>query len=158
MKCNLNSVLALIACASALLVAAIVAAYYWPTAAPLFVAAAMVGIVTFVLIPAIKGALFAYAECRGGTSKCSISYSINTLGQAASILSVVAFTVAAILQLTALAFISSVILAFIGVSMEVAVAALVYPGIAACGATIIIFAGVLTNAYSYKRCMDAMAE
>jgi len=131
-----------------------VAAYYWPTAYPLFGAAAMVGIVSFALIPAIKDALIAYAACRGPSSKCSISYSINTLGQAASIISVVSFTIAGLLQVTALAFMASWILALIGVAMEPAVAALVYSGIAACGATILLFAGVLTDAYSYKSCMD----
>lgn len=154
MDCNLNTVLGLVAGASALLAAAIVAAYYWPTAYPLFGAAALVGVVSFGLIPAIRNALIAYADCRGESTKCSISYSINTLGQAASILSVVSFTVAGLLQVTALAFLASWILAFIGVAMEVAVAALVYSGIAACGATILIFAGVLTKAYSYKSCMD----
>ena len=158
MNCNLNTVLGLVAAASALLAAAIVAAYYWPVAYPLFGAAVLVGIVSFGLIPAIKNALIAYANCRGESKECSISYSINTLGQSASVISVVAFTVAGLLQLTALAFLASWILAFIGVAMEVAVAALVYSGIVACGATILIFAGVLTNAYSYKSCMDGTAR
>ncbi|MDH4161992.1 MAG: hypothetical protein OEW15_04800 [Nitrospirota bacterium] len=158
MNCKLDTVTALIAGATALLLAAIALAYYWPTAYPLFGAAALVAAVSFGMIPAIKNALIAYAECRGASDKCSISYAINTLGQAASILSVVAFTVAALLQLTALAFISSWILALIGVAMEAAVAALVYSGIAACVATIGIFAGVLTNAYSYKSCMDAASQ
>ncbi|MEN8136235.1 MAG: hypothetical protein ABFS18_11975 [Thermodesulfobacteriota bacterium] len=154
MNCNLNTVSGLIAAAIAFLGAAIVLAYYWPSAYPLFGAAALVGVVTFVLIPSIMNALNEYAECRGPSSVCSISHSINTLGQAASIISVVSFTVAAILQITALAFISSWFLALIGVAMEVAVAALVYSGMVACGATILILAGVLTNAFSYKSCMD----
>jgi hypothetical protein len=53
-----------------------------------------------------------------------------------------------------LAFISSWILSWLGVSMQVAVAYLVNSGIGACAAVIAILLGVLADAYNYKSCMD----
>jgi hypothetical protein len=154
MNCSLNTVVALIVSSTALLAGAIAAAYFWPTAYPLLAAAAMVAVVSFGLIPAIKNALLAYAACRGPSRECSISTGINTLGQAASIISVVSFAVAGAMQIAALAFLFIWFLAWIGVGMQAAVAALVYSGIAACVAVIIILAGVLTQAFSFKNCMD----
>src|SRR5262245_2704220 len=84
MKCSLNSVAALIATAIASLSAAIALANLWVAAAPLFGAAALVATVSFVLIPAIKNALRAYASCRGPSESCTISLGINNLGQAAA--------------------------------------------------------------------------
>lgn len=155
MKCSLNGVLWLIILAIALLSSAIVFAHFWPTVYPLFAAAAMVAAVSLILIPAIKNALLAYAACRGSSEKCTIATGINTLGQAAGILSFVAFTVAAVMQIAALAFLFSWFLSWIGVAMEAAVAALVYSGIAACGIVIAILIGVLTQAYSFQSCMNS---
>lgn len=154
MKCNLDAVIGLIAGAIAALVAAIVLAYYWSSALPLFVAAALVAGVSFGFIPGLKNALVSYASCRGSSRVCSISYAINTLGQIASIISLVGFAIAGALQVTALAFISSVILAWLGVTLEAAVAVLVYSGISTCGASMLLLAGVLTNALTFKSCMD----
>jgi len=154
MKCSLNTVVGLIFLAIGLLAAAIVIANYWPSAYPLFIAAGMVAIVSLALIPAIKNALMAYVTCRGASENCSISTTINTLGQLASIISFVAFAVAGAMQIAALAFLFSWFLAWIGVAMEVAVAALVYSGMVMCGVAILLLLGVLTNAYSYKSCMD----
>jgi hypothetical protein len=82
-----------------------------------------------------------------------ISVGINTLGQAASILSAIAFLVAGVLEIAALAFISSWILAWLSVSMQTAVAYLVNSGITACVIVTGILLGVLSNAYGFK-CMD----
>lgn len=154
MKCSLNGVLWLIVLAIALLSSAMVVANFWPTAYPLFAAAALVAAVSLILIPAIKNALLAYAACRGASEKCSIATGINTLGEAAGILSFIAFAIAGAMQIAALAFLFSWFLAWIGVAMEAAVAALVYSGIAACGVVILILVGVLTQAYSYQSCMN----
>lgn len=154
MNCSLNTVVALITSAIALLIAAIAVSYLWVAAIPLFVAAGFVASVAYGFIPAIKNALNAYAACRGASSKCTISISINTLGQAAATLSVISFTVAAAMEITALAFLFTWFLAWIGVAMQAAVAALVLAGQFGCAITALILLGVLSNAFSYKSCMD----
>ena len=158
MNCSLSRVAYLITAAIAALVAAITVSYLWITAWPLFGAAALVGSVSFYFIPAIKRALEDYARCRGASDKCRISLAINNLGQAAAILSVVAFTAAALLQLAALAFLATLILGWIGVGMMVAVAFLVKSGQYACGAAALILLGVLSNAWAFKRCMDEQQD
>ena len=131
---------------------AIALALLWVAAIPLFAAAALVAAVSFYFIPEIKQALLDYAACRGPSDKCMISVGINTLGQAASILSAIAFLVR-VLEIAALAFISSWILAWLSVSMQTAVAYLVNSGITACVIVTGILLGVLSNAYGFK-CMD----
>jgi len=153
MNCSLNGVYAYIALAIALLVAALVLAALWVTATPLFAAAALVLIVSYVVIPKIKSELQAYVACRG-PGKCSINTAIDTLSQAAGTLSAVSFLVAAALQLTALALIASWFLSWLGVSMEVAVAFLVKGGMYGCAITVLILLGVLTNAIAYMNCMN----
>lgn len=154
MNCSLNTVAGLIATAIALLVAAIVISYLWVTAIPLFIAAALVASVAFYFIPAIRTALQDYAACRGPSDKCTISDLLNTLGQAAAVLSLVSFTVAAIMQIAALSFIASWVLSWLGVSMEAAVAFLVTAGQYSCAIVALILLGVLTQAWAYKKCMD----
>jgi hypothetical protein len=154
MNCSIDEVRNLILWAILCLSIAIGLAYAWVAAFPLFAAAALVAAVSFYFIPKIKQALLNYAACRGPSDKCTISLGLNTLGQAAGILSIIAFLAAAALELTALAFISSWVLSWLGVSMQVAVAYLVNSGIGACAAVIAILLGVLADAYSYKNCMD----
>jgi hypothetical protein len=154
MKCSLNTIATLISSAIAALVAAIVLAYFWVTAIPLFAAAALVATVSVGLIPAIKNALLAYAACRGPSATCTMSFTINYLSQAAAIISFVAFTVAAVLQITALAFLFSWFLSWLFPSTEAAVSVLVQSGLYGCAITAIILLGVLTNAWGYKSCMD----
>jgi len=81
MNCYLNRVIALIVGAIAALLSAIGLANLWPTAYPLFGAAAVVAGVAYVAIPAIKKSLFDYAACRGGPGKCvsSLNLTIDTL-------------------------------------------------------------------------------
>lgn len=153
-NCSLNTVYGLIAGAIALLLLAMALAYFWVAAIPLFVAAGLVAAVSFGLIPAIKNALISYAQCRGSSDKCTISLSIDILGQAAATLSAIAFLAAAIMEVAALAFLYSWFLAWLGVSIQVAVAYLVKTGLFACAITILLLLGVLTNANSYKSCMD----
>ena len=66
----------------------------------------------------------------------------------------IAFLVAGVLEIAALAFISSWILAWLSVSMQTAVAYLVNSGITACVIVTGILLGVLSNAYGFKSCMD----
>lgn len=154
MNCSLSTVAGLISAAIALLVAAIAISYFWVAAVPLFIAAGLVASVSFGLIPAIKNALAAYAQCRGASGKCSISLGINTLGQAAATLSLISFLAAAIMEVAALAFLYSWFLAWLGVSIQVAVAFMVTSGQFSCAITVLILLGVLSNAWSYKNCMD----
>jgi hypothetical protein len=154
MNCSFSTVTVLITIAIALLVAAIVISGFWVTAIPLFVAASLVAAVSFGLIPAIRNALGVYAQCRGSLERCSISPALNTLGQAAAILSVISFAAAAILQVAALAFLYSWFLAWLGVSIEAAVALMVTSGQYSCAVTVFILLGVLANAWAFKNCAD----
>jgi hypothetical protein len=154
MNCSLNTVAGLISAAIALLLGAIVLSYAWVAAAPLFIAAAMVATVSLYFIPHIKAALLAYAACRGPAGKCSLSLGINNLGQAAAVLSLVSFLAAGLLEIAALALLASWILAFLGVTAQAAVAALVTAGQFSCAIVILVLLGVLTNAWSFKSCMD----
>jgi hypothetical protein len=158
MNCSLDRVAYLITAAIAALVAAITASYLWITAWPLFGAAALVAGVSFYFIPAIKKALEDYARCRGPSDKCRISLAVNNLGQAAAILSVVAFAAAALMQVAALFFIASLILSWIGVGMMVAVAFLVKTGQFSCAMAALILLGVLSNAWAFKKCMDGQQD
>ncbi len=154
MNCSLNKVSGLIAAAIALLVSAIVISYFWVAAIPLFIAAALVAGVAYGFIPAIKNALNEYAACRGPSQKCTISLTLDTLGQAAATLSVISFAIAAAMEVTALAFLFTWFLSFIGVGIQAAVAKLVLAGQFGCAITALILLGVLSNAFSYKSCMD----
>lgn len=158
MNCSLSTVQGLIAAAIAALLAAIALAYFWVTALPLFAAAALVASVAFYFIPAIKKALLDYVACRGRSDKCRISLTIDTLGQAAATLSVISFALAAVMQVAALAFLYSWFLAWLGVSTMAAVLILVKAGIFACAITALLLLGVLSNAWAYKKCMDAQQE
>lgn len=158
MTCSLDTVAGLVAGAIALLAAAIGLAIYWATVLPLLGAAAIVGTVSFVFIPAIKKAVTDYATCRGPTATCSLSPVINTLGQAGNVLSLIGFTAAAALQIAAIAFYASIILAWVGIPLSAAASGFTGAGIVGCGATILILAGMLTNAYSFKSCMDRQDE
>src|SRR5262245_42640507 len=117
MKCSLDRVRNLILGAIAALTAAIALAVFWIAALPLFAAAALVASVSLYFIPEIKKALVEYAKCRGPSEKCSLAPTINTLGQAAAILSVVSFAVAGALQIAALALIASFFLSWLGLSI-----------------------------------------
>jgi len=154
MNCSLDAVYKLITGAIAALLAAIALAYFWVTALPLFAAAALVASVAFYSIPAIKQALLDYANCRGPSDKCRISLAIDTLGQAATVLSAISFAAAAVMQVAALAFLYSWFLSWLGVATMVAVAYLVHAGIFSCAITVLILLGVLSNAWSFKQCMD----
>ena len=157
MNCSLNSAYALIAAAIGFLIAAIAAAYFWIAAVPLFIAAGLVAAVSFGFLPAIKNALIAYAQCRG-PGKCTMSLAIDTLGQAAAILSAISFLAAAVMEVAALAFLYSWFLAWLGVTIQVAVAFMVKAGMFSCAITILLLLGVLTDANSYKSCMDQQAR
>jgi hypothetical protein len=157
MSCSLDTVGKYIAAAIAALLAAIALGLLWIAAIPLFAAAALVVTVSLYLIPHIKQALLDYAACRG-PGKCTISNGVNNLGQAAASLSLISFTLAAVLEVAALGFISTWFLAAIGVTLQAAVLALVHTGELACAIVVLILIGVLSDAFSYKSCMDRAAN
>jgi hypothetical protein len=159
MNCSLNTVYIYVSLAVALLVAASVATFFWVTAFPLFLAAAAVAAVAYVLIPAIKNALLQYAACRGPTGKCQPpTQAIDTLGQAAASLSVFTFLLAAAIQIAALAFLQSIVLAFLGPPLELAVLKLVWSGRIGCWVAIALLIGVLINALGFASCMDSQQD
>lgn len=153
MDCSLNRVVADITGAITALVAAIALAALWVAAIPLFAAAVLVASVSLYFIPHIKQELLEYMRCRG-PGECATSIAINNLGQAAAVLSIVSFAVAGAMQVTALAFIFSWFLAAIGIAMQAAVGILVASGVTSCAVVVFILLGVLSNAWSYKKCMD----
>lgn len=154
MHCSLNKVYGLITAAIVALTAAIVLSWLWVTALPLFAAAALVASVAVYFIPAIKAALLEYAACRGPSDSCRITLTVDTLGQAAAALSAVSFAVAAVMQISALAFLYSWFLSWIGVGIMAAVAILVHAGQVSCAITALLLIGALSSAWSYKKCMD----
>jgi hypothetical protein len=154
MNCSLDHVRNLILWALLCLGVAIALAALWVSAWSLFPAAVLVAAVSYYFIPAIKQALLDYITCRG-PSKCNLAtIGIDTLGQAAAILSAVSFFAAGVMEIAALAFLYSWFLAWLGVSIQAAVSYLVYAGISACVVVIGILLGVLSNAYGYKSCVD----
>jgi len=158
MKCSLTTVLLLVLLAIACLLTAIGFAVYgyvpvnfWS----LFVAAGFVGVVSFVLISAIKNALLAYATCRGPSEKCSIASAINNLGQLPYLISAVTFAIAGALQIAAVAaFLIWIFGAAIAAAIIAQAATLITAGIISCGAGVVLLIGVLTDAYGYQSCMD----
>lgn len=157
LSCSLETVSKYIAAAIAALIAAIALSLLWVEAVPLFAAAGLVATVSLYLIPHIKQALLDYATCRG-PGNCTISDGINTLGQLAVALSVGTFVLAGLLQVTALGFLGSWILAVVGGTLEVLVKAIVFSGVASCVTVVIGLLGVLTNAIAFRDCMDQAAK
>ena len=157
MNCSLNSVIALISAAIAALAGAIALAIIFFNLPGLIIATILVGTVTFALIPQIKAGLQAYADCRGPSETCTMSLALNTLGQAAGIISIISFAAAIALLITALAFIVSVILSWLGLTLAAAAEILQIAGCVGCGAGILILLGVMTNALAYKACRDSQS-
>jgi hypothetical protein len=58
------------------------------------------------------------------------------------------------MEVAALGFLYVWFLAWLGVSIQVAVAFMVKSGQFSCAITVLILLGVLSNAWSYKNCMD----
>jgi hypothetical protein len=73
----------------------------------------------------------------------------------ATTVSFIGFAIAAALQITALGFLFSWFLAWIGVGIEAAVAALVYTDIAICFAVILMLVGLLTQVLANQKCLTA---
>lgn len=130
------------------------AALFGQSMVALFIAATLVLFVSIALIPALKQAISDYATCRGPSRNCSVSTTIATLGQAASMVSATSFFLAGVLQIPALGLLSNYITALVGETLEYVVRALTYSGIAGCVAGVIIMLGVLTEVLVYKSCMD----
>jgi hypothetical protein len=155
MNCSLNKVVGLILTAIGLLLGAIALAVFWIAAAPLYVAAGLVATVVFALIPAIKNALLEYAACRGRSDKCSISSAVDSLGVIGLYLSAGTFLAAALLETAALAAYATILLGWLGVSLQGAAAVLVASGTTGCVITIFVLIGAISKATGFRDCMDA---
>ena len=159
MKCDFTRVVGVISLTIGILIAAsIIAGVFHATVVGLFAAAALVSLVSLVMIPLIKTTIMNYATCRGPSAACSVNPAINTLGQVAELISVVTFLVAGLIQIPALAFLSDFITTLIGLALEVIVWILVISGIVACVTAVIVLSGILTQAYAYKSCMDSTTK
>jgi hypothetical protein len=161
MQCNLQTAYTLIAVAIGMLAAAVAAASIFFNVPGLAVAVGLVLAVSGIpgtelgLIPQIRKAIRKYQDCRGPDSRCTLNHSIDLLGQAASTVSVFAWLGALALQITALAFFTSVILSWLGVAPLAAGEALKWAGIAGAVACSIILVGLVTQLRAYEACRDA---
>jgi hypothetical protein len=161
MQCNLAKVYVLIASAIAMLAAAIAAASIFFNVPGLIVAIALALAVSGIpgtnlgIIAQIRLGLLEYDQCRGPSERCRIGPNIDLLGQAASLLSVVAWTIALVLQISALGFITSFFLSWLGVSLAAAGEALKWSGIVGAGAAAAVLIGLLTQVRNYEACRDA---
>jgi len=129
------------------------------TVGGLFAAAALVALVVAYFLPEIEKAIREYATSRGPSDKCIVrTLGVDTFAAAIVALGCVSFALAGAMQITALAFLSSIILAWLGVALQVAVNDLVVAGIATCTTVIGILSGLLPLIYGYKRCMDKQSN
>ncbi len=159
MDCNFDRVVGVISLTIGILVAAaIIAGVFHATVIGPIGAAALVVLVSLVMIPLIRTTLMNYVSCRGPSRACSLSHGIDVLGQAAGLISAFAFLAAGILQIAALAFLADFITALVGLALEALVWGLIISGIVGCVAAVIVLSGVLTEANAYKSCMDATAH
>ena len=153
--CSLNAVYAWIFGAIGALAAAMALAYFLLNIPALIAAIALVSAVAFYMIPQLRSALNAYATCRGPIRDCSIGQAINTLGQAAAIVSVVAYVLALGFEIAAIAAFLSWFLGWLGGILTLTALGMVIAGNWASLATIFLLLGVLTDAIVFKNCCDS---
>jgi len=154
MNCKLNAFEIYFTLAICLMALAMALASNWPTAFPLFGAAATIALLVSVVIPKMKQALLDYVACRGPSVKCSVGVTLYKIMQVTALLSGIAFALAGALQVTALAFISTFVLAWLGVATSAIVAVLVSSGILICGTAAVILFIIQGQAWAFARCMD----
>ena len=157
MSCSLTKTYVLISIAVAMLAAAVVLALFFLNWVALLAAIALAATVSFAMIPAIRSSIRDYVTCRGPSQRCSISSAIDTLSQAAVLLSIVSWTVAVALEIPAVAALASFFLAWIGVSLAALAVPLRLNGIAGAAACAVVLIGVATNVASYAACRDSEA-
>ena len=157
MNCSLTKTYALIVGAIAMLAAAVVLAYFFLNWIALLAAIALALTVSVAMIPAIRSSILAYVACRGPSQRCSIGSTIDVLGQAAALVSVVSWTIAVALEIPAIAALASFFLAWLGASLAGAAAALRITGIVGAAACAAVLAGVATNVAGYAACRDSEA-
>jgi hypothetical protein len=158
MNCSLTKPYALIAAAIAMLCGAAALGYFFLNWISLLVAVGLVSTVSFVMIPEIHSSINDYVACRGPSQRCSIAPVINNLGIAAELISIVSWTVAAALEIPAIAALASFFFAWIGVALEAVAAGLRLTGIASALAASGILVGVLSNLVAYKACRDSEGD
>jgi hypothetical protein len=154
MNCSLATAYALIATAITALGAAIALAAIFFNVPGLAVAIGLVLTVSLYLIPRIRDELTAYEQCRGPSTRCSMASNINLLGQAAALISVIAWGAALVGYIACLVASASFFFAWLcGVLVPLA-EVLKWSGIVANGAAIAILVGLVTNVANYKSCRD----
>jgi hypothetical protein len=153
-SCSLTKTYVLISVAIAMLVAAVVLAYFFLNWVALLAAIALAATVSFAMIPAIRSSIRDYVTCRGPSQRCSISPAIDVLSQAAVVLSITSWTIAVALEIPAVAALASAFLAWLGVSLAVLAVPWRLPGIGCAAACAAVLVGVLTNVSGYAACRD----
>lgn len=156
MNCSLSKFYGFLATAIGLLLLAIAGALIPYNVVGLIISIASVLSVSFGLIPAMRDELKAYDACMGPSTNCgSIASSIDLLGQAAAIISAIAFILALSLEIPAIAALATVIFGWIGLALEAGAYALKLSGIIACGVTILILIGLVSRVKVYEDCRNA---
>lgn len=153
--CSLDTALGIIGVAAATLGVAIGVVAGFFNIPGLIVAIALLGTVAFGLISAIRDALRAYEICRGPSARCSINTVLSVLGLAGLLFAIGCFTAALALQITALAFLTSWILAWLSIAPAAAAEALKAAGIASVALAIVMLVATAAAAVSYRACRDA---
>jgi hypothetical protein len=153
-QCTLTSAYVLITTAIAMLATASALAAIFFNIPGLAVAIGLVTTVSFVLIPQIKAAIESYDRCRGPSRECRVDLSINTLGQAAMLTAVVAWTAALVLQVLALFHFGIVFLAWLGALELGASEVLKWGGVASNAAAAGVLVGLLTMVAVYEACRN----
>jgi hypothetical protein len=153
-NCSLATAYTLIAAAIVALGAAIALAAIFFNIPGLVVAIALVLTVSFYLIPSIRKELTTYEQCRGPSTRCSMASNINLLGQAAMLISVLAWGAALVGYIACLAALLSWFLAWLCGILVPAAESLKWAGIFANGAAILILIGLRTNVANYEACRD----
>jgi hypothetical protein len=153
MNCSLTKFYTLLGVAIALLVVAIVMGIFFVNIPGLIIAIASVVGVT-ILIPILKAELEAYEKCRGQSLSCHIAPAIDWLGLAASVLSVISFTIALLLVTNASTLLSNFFTAWLGLALQGAAQAVALAGVAGCAAALGYLGMLYQSLSDYVTCKD----
>lgn len=157
MKCSTTKTYILISSAVTMLGTAVALAYIFLNWVGLIFAIGLAATVSFVMIPQIRHAIREYSDCRGPSQGCDVSSSINSLGQAAALVSIVSWTIAVALEIPALAALASIFFSWIGATLAAVAAGLRLTGAIGAAACAAVLVGVATNFASYVACRDSEA-
>jgi hypothetical protein len=153
--CSLTTAYALIATAIGMLGTASALAGIFFNIPALSAAIGLVATVALVIIPKIRSELEAYERCRGPSERCRLDLNINTLGQAAMLVALGAWTIALVLQVLALTHFGTLFLAWLG-ALELGTSeVLKWGGVASNVAAAGVLVGLTSTVIAYQACRDS---